>query len=126
MALTIMQEKFAKNIAAGMRKGEAAIAAGYSKKSAHSQATENSKNPKIIERIEEIEEEERVRAQRRLSHIAHPAISELVKVLQDPDTPPQTKTNTAKILLDYAGYKAVEKQDINNSGDIGIKVEWTE
>lgn len=126
MSLTGKQKNFARNIVNGMAKGEAAIEAKYSKASANSIASENLSKPKIKAYIKELEEERDALINRQFGHAAGMAVKELVKVLTDDDTPPQVKTNTAKILLDYAGFKPTDKQEVENKGDLGIKVVWAD
>ena len=53
--LTAKQEAFARNIASGMKQGEAAIAAGYSEKSADAKASGLVKNGKVLARIAELQ-----------------------------------------------------------------------
>lgn len=120
MTLTDLQDKFSENIAAGMKKGEAALKAGYSKRSASAQASQNLKLPKVQERIQELQDERVKLLNQRFVGVADKAMQELLNVLLDDDTPPQTKTNTAKILLDYGGFKPVDKQETTLTGNLDI------
>ena len=53
MVLTKLQKKFAEGIALGMKQGQAARYAGYSEKSADTQAYNNMKNVEILELVDE-------------------------------------------------------------------------
>lgn len=120
MSLTNLQKKFAENIAKGMGKKEAAVEAGYSEKSAHVQASRNLRNDKIKECITELQDERIELLNQRFIGVADRAMQELLNVLLDDDTPPQTKTNTAKILLDYGGFKPVDKQETTLAGSLDV------
>lgn len=120
MSLTNKQDKFAYNIADGMNITEAAIKAGYSEKSAHVTGSRTLKMAKVQERIQEIQDEKIKLLQQRFVGTAEEALQELISVLKDKDTPPQTKTNTAKILLDYAGFKPTDKSEVELSADVDV------
>ena len=113
MALTTKQEEFARNIANGMTYTKAAEQAGYSEKTAYSTGSENMKKPEIVARIAELQEVKVSALRRRFVGEAERAFNEMIRVMEDVDTPPQTKANTAKMILDYAGFKPVDKQEID-------------
>lgn len=116
VSLTKLQKKFAEYYSQGYRQGEAARLAGYSSKSADSQAVDNLKNPQIIEYIEELNKASKLALRLRFSGMATTAYNELTKVLLDEDTPPQTKANVAKMILDYAGME--EPKQVNLTADV--------
>ena len=120
MTLTDKQRKFAENIASGMNITESAIKAGYSEKSAHVTGSRTLKMAKVQECIAEIQDEKVKLLQQRFVGMAEGALQELFNVLTDEDTPPQTKTNTAKILLDYAGFKPIDKQETTLTGELDV------
>ena len=62
--LTPQQEKFAQNVAKGMNKTQAAIAAGYSEKNAQRAGTmlASKNNPKVLDRITVLQERGAYRA----------------------------------------------------------------
>ncbi len=116
VALTKLQKKFAEYYSQGYKQGEAARLAGYSPKSADSQAVDNLKNPQIIEYIEQLNKASKLALRLRFSGMATTAYNELTKVLLDQDTPPQTKANVAKMILDYAGME--EPKQLNVTADV--------
>jgi phage terminase small subunit len=116
VSLTKLQKKFAEYYSQGYRQGEAARLAGYSSKSADSQAVDNLKNSQIIEYIEELNKASKLALRLRFSGMATTAYNELTKVLLDEDTPPQTKANVAKMILDYAGME--EPKQVNLTADV--------
>lgn len=120
MALTSKQEDFCKNIADGSNITNAAIKAGYSKKTAYSTGSENMKKPDIQARVSELQEDKVKLLRRRFIGESEKAFNVLIRVMEDEDTPPQTKTQTAKILLDYAGFKPIDKQETNVTGALDI------
>ena len=58
MALTDKQERLCRKLAAGMLQKDAAIAAGYSPKTAEAQASQQLKNPKVRKRLDELRKKE--------------------------------------------------------------------
>lgn len=124
--LTGKQELFAQGISKGLNITEAALEAGYAEKSAHVVGSNTLKIDKVQERVKELQEAQVDLLQQRFVGVAEKAMEELLSVLENPNTPPQTKTHTAKVLLDYAGFKPTDKHDIRGTGDIGIKVVWND
>ena len=120
MKLTAKQERFAKNIVAGMSYTEAAINAGYSEKTARNAGSQNMTKQHILDYIAELQKERESLLQRRFMHEAQMAFNELRNVLYDEDTPPHVKSNTAKMIIDYAGFKPIEKQEVEMTADVDI------
>ena len=120
MALTKLQKAFAREMAKGKRQGQAARDAGYAESTADNMASENMKNKEILDYIDELQSVKDSLIRMRFKGVADIALQELVNVLLDDDTPPHVKKDTAKILLDYAGHKPIDKQETTLSGDLDI------
>lgn len=92
---------------------QAAIKAGYSEKTADSQASQLLKNPKVAaylqERVIQIESEIR----KNFIFYALEGIKENLKILKNPDAKDSDKISIAKDFMDRAGFKGVEKQQID-------------
>ena len=116
MALTKLQKKFAEGIALGMKQGQAARYAGYSEKSADTQAYNNMKNVEILELVDELLNAEKSLLKRRFSGLASIAVDKTLDILQDKDVPAQSRLNAAKMILDYAGME--EPKHINVAADV--------
>lgn len=120
MRLTGKQKNFAKNIVSGMNYTQAAINAGYSEKTAYSTGSENMRKPQILDYIDELQKEREELLRRRFMNEANLAFSEMLRVLYNEDTPPHVKKDTAKIIIDYAGFKPIEKQEVEMTADVDI------
>lgn len=116
MTLTKLQKKFAEGIALGLRQGEAARYAGYSEKSADTQAYNNMKNVEIIDLVDELQTAEKTLLKRRFSGLASLAVDKTVDILKDVDAPAQSRLNAAKMILDYAGME--EPKQVNVTADV--------
>ena len=123
--LTAMQEKFVEAYCSGKYKTttDIAIAAGYSEKSACSQASQLLKNPKIVKKIDERRAELRDYIQKRFSFVAKMAIDVLVQAMLNPETSTKDRTIIARDLLDRAGYKPVEKAELSGALGVGLVVD---
>lgn len=119
MVLTKLQKKFAEGVALGFRQGEAARYAGYSEKSADTQAYNNMKNVEILELIDELQNVEKTLLKRRFSGLASMAVDKTVDILKDADAPAQSRLNAAKMILDYAGME--EPKKVNVTADVTQK-----
>src|SRR5699024_3880075 len=124
MTLNPRQEKFAQEYWATGHGTSSAIKAGYSKKTAHVQATQLLKNPKVQKKIKELEEESRALLQQQFARDAIEARKIMFKLMGDNDTPENVRLSAAKDFLDRAGYKPTEDMNINATGDMGIQIEW--
>ena len=124
MTLNPRQEKFAQEYWATGHGTNSAIKAGYSKKTAHVQATQLLKNPKVQKKIKELEEESRALLQQQFARDAIEARKIMFKLMGDNDTPENVRLSAAKDFLDRAGYKPTEDMNINATGDMGIQIEW--
>lgn len=123
--LTAMQAKFVEAYCSGKYKTttEIAIAAGYSEKSACSQASQLLKNPKVLKKIEERQAELRDYIQKRFSFIAKLALDVLVQAMLNPETSTKDRTIIARDLLDRAGYKPAEKTELTGALNVGLVVD---
>lgn len=116
MVLTKLQKKFAEGIALGMKQGQAARYAGYSDKSADTQAYNNMKNIEILAFADELINTQKSLLKRRFSGLASVAVDRTVDILQDIDSPAQARLNAAKMILDYAGME--DPKQVNVTADI--------
>ena len=123
--LTAMQAKFVEAYCSGTYKTttDMAIAAGYSEKSACSQASQLLKNPKVLKKIDERQAELRDYIQKRFSFIAKQAIDVLVQAMLNPETSTKDRTIIARDLLDRAGYKPAEKAELSGAIGVGLVVD---
>ena len=126
MTLNPRQEKFAQEYWATGHGTNSAIKAGYSEKTAYSQANQLLKNPEIQKKIKEYEEESRALLQQQFARDAIEARKIMFKLMENDDTPENVRLSAAKDFLDRAGFKPVEKQEVDNTGDLGIKVVWVD
>ena len=124
MTLNPRQEKFAQEYWATGHGTNSAIKAGYSKKTAYSQASQLLKNVEIQKKIKELEEESRALLQQQFSRDAIEARKIMFKLMENDDTPENVRLSAAKDFLDRAGYKPTEDMNINAMGDMGIQIEW--
>lgn len=116
LTLTKLQKKFAEGIALGMKQGQAARYAGYSEKSADTQAYNNMKNVEILAFADELIEAQKSVLKRRFSGLASIAVDKTIDILQDVDASPQARLNAAKMILDYAGME--EPKQLNVTADV--------
>ena len=116
LTLTKLQKKFAEGIALGMKQGQAARYAGYSEKSADTQAYNNMKNVEILAFADELIEAQKSMLKRRFSGLASIAVDKTIDILQDVDASPQARLNAAKMILDYAGME--EPKQLNVRADV--------
>ena len=124
MTLNPRQEKFAQEYWATGHGTNSAIKAGYSKKTAYSQANQLLKNPEIQKKIKEYEDESRTLLQQQFARDAIEARKIMFKLMENDDTPENVRLSAAKDFLDRAGYKPTEDMNINAMGDMGIQIEW--
>ena len=124
MTLNARQTKFAQEYWATGNGTQSAIKAGYSEKTAYSQANQLLKNVEIQKKIKELEEESRALLQQQFSRDAIEARKIMFNIMQDDDAPENVRLSAAKDFLDRAGYKPTEDMNIHSTGDMGITVEW--
>lgn len=101
---------------------QAAINAGYSKKSASSQAYQLLQNPRVLEYLEEREMAIIKELQEEFIFDAIEARKVMQEIMNDEFAEDKDKINVAKDFLDRAGFKPTDR--VEHSGDLSIKVEW--
>lgn len=91
---------------------QAAVDAGYSPKSASSQAYQLLQNPIVLEYLEKREKQLEKELKREFFFDAIDARQVLSDIINNPEAKDADRINAAKDLLDRAGYKAVEVHEI--------------
>lgn len=91
---------------------QAAVDAGYSPKSASSQAYQLLQNPTVLEYLEKREKQLEKELKREFFFDAIDARRVLSDVVNNPESKDADRINAAKDLLDRAGYKAVDVHEI--------------
>ena len=102
---------------------QAAINAGYSVKSAESQASQLLKNPKVLEYLKERESQLEQGLREEFIFDALEARKIMREIMNDEETPHAVRLNAAKDFLDRAGFKPVEKRDTNITGGLDLRIE---
>lgn len=99
---------------------QAALNAGYSPRSAESQASQLLKNPKVIEYLRERESvmEEELRQEFRFDALE--ARSVMHNIMNNPKSKDSDRLSAAKDFLDRAGFKPVDKQETTIHGELDI------
>lgn len=105
---------------------QAAINAGYSKKSASSQASQLLNNPKVIKYLEEREKAITEELQQEFVFDALEARKIMYDIMKNPIAEDRDRINVAKDFLDRAGFKPIEKQEIKADIDIGKQADIIE
>ena len=97
---------------------QAAINAGYSKKSASSQSSQLLKNPKVLEYLKERESllEQELRGE--FIFDALEARKVMFSIMKDDSAKDSDKLNAAKDFLDRAGFKSQDKIEL--SGELSV------
>ena len=88
---------------------KAAIRAGYSKKSASTQASDLLKKTEVSEYLKKRENEEISKIQKRFAFGASVALDVLYKIMTDPEADYRDRLAAAKDYLDRAGFKSKDK-----------------
>lgn len=91
---------------------QAAVDAGYSPKSASSQAYQLLQNPIVLEYLEKRENQLEKELKREFFFDAIDARQVLSDIINNPESKDADRINAAKDLLDRAGYKAVDVHEI--------------
>lgn len=97
---------------------QAAINAGYSPKSASSQASQLLNNPKVLEYLNEREKAITQELQQEFIFDALEARKVMYEIMTKEDAEDRDKINVAKDFLDRAGFKPIDK--VEHSGDMDI------
>ena len=117
---TEQQKLFVDNYLKNRKKNQtqAAIDAGYSPKSASSQAYQLLQNPIVLEYLEKREKQLEKELKREFFFDAVDARKVLSDIVNNPDSKDADRINAAKDLLDRAGYKAVDVHEIQATVDM--------
>lgn len=126
MELTDRQLRFVEEYVKDYNATQAAIRAGYSEKTAHNSGHRNVKNGEIQEKIKELQELMRTQLQQQFSSDAIVARKIMLNIMSDEEAPEAVRLSAAKDFLDRAGFKPVEKQEVDSKGELGIKVIWAD
>lgn len=100
---------------------KAAIAAGYSKRTADVQASQLLKNPYVLEYLNEKEKAIAQELQEEFIFDAIEARKVLYEIMKDPEARDMDRINAAKDFLDRAGFKPTDKLDIEGTIDTGTE-----
>lgn len=122
--ITDQQKLFVDKYLAGRKKNatRAAIDAGYSEKTASSQASQLLNNPKVKEYLSEKEKALIQELQQEFLFDALEARKVMYRIMTDDEARDADKINAAKDFLDRAGFKPTDKVDLE--AGIEVKVEW--
>ncbi|MDT2601001.1 terminase small subunit [Enterococcus hulanensis] len=117
---TRQQKEFVDNYLKNRKKNQtqAAVDAGYSPKSASSQAYQLLQNPIVQEYLEKREKQLEKELKREFFFDAIDAREVLSKIVNNPEAKDVDRINAAKDLLDRAGYKAVDVHEIQSTVNI--------
>lgn len=119
--LTEAQQKFADYYIELNNATQAAIKAGYSEKSAYSQASRLLKNDKVKEYLDHLKAERREFVQNELAKYAKEAVKMLFDLAQNADSE-NVRAIALKDIMDRSGYKPVEKRE--NANEMSGKIEF--
>lgn len=97
---------------------QAAILAGYSEKTASSQASQMLKNPKVLEYLKEREDAISKELREEFVFDALEARKVMYSIMNDEEAKDNDRINAAKDFLDRAGFKP--KEEVKVSGALGI------
>lgn len=97
---------------------EAAIRAGYSQRSAESQASQLLKNPKVLKYLNEREKQLEADLRQEFMFDALEARRVMYEIMNSKGARDQDKISVAKDFLDRAGFKPVDK--LEHSGSINL------
>lgn len=120
--ITEQQKVFVDKYLANRKKNatQSAIEAGYSKKTASSQASQLLNNPKVTEYLEKRENEMQQVLRREFFYDALEARNVMYEIMNDPSAMERDRITVAKYFLEVAGYKAVDK--VEHSGEMTTNV----
>lgn len=102
---------------------QAAIAAGYSEKTAASQGSRLLKSVEIQQYLNKTEQNLNKDLRMMFAEDAVKAYGVMLDIMNDPLTPPKDRLVAARDLLDRAGYKPVDKVQADMNAEISFKVE---
>ena len=99
---------------------QAAINAGYSPRSASSQASQLLNNPKVLKYLEEREKAIIQELQEEFMFDALEARKVMYEIMKNPMADDRDRLNAAKDFLDRAGFKPTDRVDIE--GNVGVTI----
>ena len=99
---------------------QAAKNAGYSAKTAHSQACDILKDPEVSAYLEERKKQLESELRQEFIFEASEAFKVMNDIMKNKNSKDSDRINVAKDFLDRAGFKPQEKLDIEHSGGISI------
>ena len=94
---------------------QAAINAGYSKRSAASQASQILNDPKVAEYLQQRKSEIQRELQEEFIFDALEAKQVMYEIMKNPEATDKDKISVAKDFLDRAGFKPTDKVDIEGT-----------
>ncbi len=119
----IFVTEFIKN---GGNATQAAIAAGYSEKTAHVQGSRMLKDVKVQQYLNKTEQNLNKDLRQMFAEDAVKAYGVMLDIMNDPLTPPKDRLVAARDLLDRAGYKPVEQVKADVNAELSFKVQLPE
>ncbi|WP_020007395.1 terminase small subunit [Salinicoccus albus] len=120
--LTDRQKKFAWEYWQSGNRTKAAAAAGYSKKTAHSQGSRLLKNVEIQELVKEFKEESEASLRQQFSRDAVEARKIMFNIMENDEAPEHVRLSAAKDFMDRAGFKPIDKQETELNGQLDMNV----
>lgn len=105
---------------------QAAIAAGYSEKTAASQGSRLLKSVEIQQYLNKTEQNLNKDLRMMFAEDAVKAYGVMLEIMNDPLTPPKDRLVAARDLLDRAGYKPIDKVQADMNAEISFKVSLPE
>lgn len=97
---------------------QAAIAAGYSEKTAYSQGSRLLKDVEVQQYLNKTEQNLNRDLRQMFAEDAVEAYGVLKEIMNDPGAPPKDRLSAAKDLLDRAGYKPIDKVVADVQGEV--------
>lgn len=102
---------------------QAAIAAGYSEKTASSQGSRLLKSVEIQQYLNKTEQNLNKDLRMMFAEDAVKAYNVMLEIMQDPEAMHKDRLIAARDLLDRAGYKPVDRLQADMNAEISFKVE---
>lgn len=124
--LTKRQERFIDEYMKDFNGTQASIRAGYSPKGARTNGVRMLTNANITAEIDRRIAEHKQMIERVLMKEAETAKNTMLAILNDPEASDRTKVAIAKDILDRAGFKAPEKQEMSLQGTMSHEVKNVE
>ena len=103
---------------------QAAIAAGYSEKSAYSQASRLLKSDEVKQYLNNTQQSINKDLRMMFAEDAVKAYNVLLEIMHDPAAPPKDRLVAARDLLDRAGYKPIDKMVADVQGEVNHTHEY--